>query len=184
MRPPPGNSGGAVSGAEPCPVAIEAQDNTRNARQTLSTGPNIAFLNLTNPSPAETTPKHTNARSGKTTGRETRFEEVLKQTARREAAHANASLRYARRPPIPAIRGRLVSLRAQRARMTRLAQRRAAQKESARLAFSCSNPDHGEHVTSNASNCSIASPVVCLPRQSSQTHTRQAQDQPRRQELA
>src|SRR2546430_5823657 len=89
-----------------------------------------------------------------------------------------------REVPTLAIRHALASLRVEWARRTRHAQTRAAQKESARLAFSCSNPDRGEHATSNALNCSIASPVLCLPRQSSQMHARQAQDQPPRQELA
>src|SRR5439155_7313247 len=120
----------------------------------------------------------------KTAGGQARFEEVPKQKTRRAAERGNALVRCAPRNPTLAIRHALASLRVERARRICDAQRRAAQKKSARLAFSCSNPDHGEHATSNALNCSIASPVLALPQQSSQMHTRQAQDQPLRQELA
>src|SRR5437667_3557286 len=64
------------------------------------------------------------------------------------------------------------------------AQRRAAQKESARLAFSCSNPDHGEQATSNALNCSTASPVLALSSLNSQTHRPREQQPAAPEELA
>jgi len=60
----------------------------------------------------------------------------------------------------------------------------AAQKESARLAFSCSNPDHGEHATSNALNYSIASPALALSSLNSQTHRPREQQPAAPEELA
>ena len=49
MRPPPGNNGGAVSGAGPCPLAVEAQNKTIGGSHTQIPQPtDIAIRNLTN----------------------------------------------------------------------------------------------------------------------------------------
>src|SRR6266851_1626131 len=48
---------------------------------------------------------------------------------------------------------------------------RPAQKARAWMAWSCSNPDRGDHATSNASHCSTASPVLASPRHCSRMRT-------------
>jgi hypothetical protein len=171
MRPPPGNNGGAVSGAGPCPPAVETQNNTTSASHRPLSYP-TRFRNLTSfPLQQRHDSEHTNACSRETTGGQTRCGEAGRPGGRRWAERGNAQRCREQRNRGHGTPKMLPSLRGRRARTIRHAQMKAAQKERASLAWSYSNPDHGGRATSNASTCSTASPVLASSRPRSQMRT-------------
>jgi len=166
MRPPPGNNGGAVSGAGPCPSTVEAQNSRASVSHAHVPLPrHVGLSNVTSFPPARwRNPGTQMPDSRETTGGQTRCGGAVRPVSGSRAGRGNGqrwceqrnlSHRIPRIPP---------SLRIQRARKIRHAQTRAAQKERASLAWSCSNPDHGGRSQSNASTCSTASPVLASSR--------------------
>jgi hypothetical protein len=114
--------------------------------------------------------RHTNPYAGKTTGGQTRCEEAEAMVLGKGAGRGNA-VRYCElRNPRRGIRQILGLLRMRWGSVARHARTRAAKKQSASLAWSCSNPDHGERVSCNAWTCSTASPVVASSRRHSRMH--------------
>ena len=172
MSPPPGNNGGAVSGAGPCPPAVEAQNNTTSAsHRPLSYPRRVPKSHEFFSSSKDNDSKHTNAYSRETTGGQTRCEEAGKPGSRRWAERGNGQRCCEQRNLGHGIPKMLPSLRIRRVRTIRHAQTKAAQKERASSAWSCSNPDHGGRAMSNASTCSTASPVPASSRPRSQMRT-------------
>ena len=171
MNPPPGNSGGAVSGAGPCALAVETQSKKTSANRRPFPYP-IRFRNLTSFSlqQRQRFQAHERVQPG-TTGGQTRCEEAGKPGNRRWAGRGIALRRSEQRNPNQRIRPTLAQLRIERGKRTYRAQTRAAQKDRAWLAWSCSNPDHGDGATSNALNCSTASPVLASSWHCSRMHT-------------
>jgi hypothetical protein len=76
MRPPPGNSGGAVSGAGPCAGTTQEQNNIISMAASDRPQTKIVFCNDTNlPSSKKSISRHTSSYGQKTTGGEIRLEE-------------------------------------------------------------------------------------------------------------
>jgi hypothetical protein len=170
MSPPPGNNGGAVSGAGPCPPAVEAQNTTSASHRPLSYL--IRLRNLTSfPSSKDNDFEHTNACSRETTGGQPRCEEARKPGSRRWAERGNGQRCCEQGKLGHQIPKMLPSLRRRGARTIRHAQIKAAQKERASSAWSYSNPDHGGRAMSNASTCSTPSRVLASSWPRSQMHT-------------
>src|SRR6266446_5646743 len=91
MSPPPGKSGGAVSGAGPCALATEAKSDNRTRANTKDRPRPLAFRYPIIFLPAESNvPRHTHPRSRETTGRLTRCEEVRTPLFGKLAARGNA----------------------------------------------------------------------------------------------
>jgi len=171
INPPPGNSGGAVSGAGPCPLAVAAQNNKTSA----SRKPRLHPMDLPNvtrfSSSKDNDSKHTNARSRETTGGQTRFEEARTPGSRRWAGRGIARRGCEPRNLSQRPRSTPAQARIRRGQRTRRDQAKAAQKSRASLAWSCSNPDPGDGATSNAPIYSTASPVPASSRHYSRIHT-------------
>jgi hypothetical protein len=123
------------------------------------------------PSSKDNDSEHTNACCRETTGGQTRCEEAGKPGGRRWAGRGNGQRCSEQRNLGHRIPKMLPSLRIRRARTIRHPQTKAAQKERASSAWSCSNPDYGGHAMSNASICSTASLVLALSRPRSQMRT-------------
>ena len=104
-------------------------------------------------------------------GKRLECEEAGASVSRRLAGRGNALRCCGQSNLRRGIRLMLASLQTRPGRRICRAQTRAAQKEHATWAWSCSSPDHGDRVTSNALNCSTASPVLALSWHCSRTHT-------------
>jgi hypothetical protein len=123
------------------------------------------------PSSKDNDSKHTNACRRETTGGQTRCEVAGKPGSRRWAGRGNGQRRSEQRNSGHRIPKTRPSLRIRPARTIRHAQTKAAQKERASSAWSCSNPDHDVRAMSNASTCSTASLVPASSPPRSQMHT-------------
>ncbi len=172
MSPPPGNNGGAVSGARPCPVAVGAQNNRTSMDHThIPQRKRVAFCNVTNFPPAKmTNPRHTNGWSRETAGGQTRCEEAEGPESGKWAERG-CKLRYCEQRKLSlGVRRTPASPPLQPGSGIGHAPKRV-QKERASLAWSCSNPDHGGRATSNALTCSSSSPALASSWLRSRTHT-------------
>ena len=164
MSPPPGNKGGAVSGAGPCPLAVEARKNTRSDSHThVLHYPEISRVFP----PAMGRFQAHQSISRETTGGQTRCEVVGSrgiEEGRSVAMRCNAGQRRSGWEFPEA--GITASTRGER----KCHRGEAAQKERASSAWSCNNPDHDDRATSKALNCNTASPFLASSPRRSQMH--------------
>jgi hypothetical protein len=171
MSPPPGNNGGAVSGAGPCPLAVDAQNKARSVSHRHLPHP-ITFRNLTKFSSSKRRQFQAHQSvSRETTGGQTRCEEVGEPMRRRLAGHGNAVRCCGQRKLSLGIRQMLASPRIRQGIRICHERMRAAQEQHASLAWSCNNPDHDDRATSNALPYSTASPVLASSLRRSRIHT-------------
>ena len=132
----------------------------------------MAFLFSQVLPPAETdVPKHTNASNRESTGGLTRCEEVLDSERSGLAARGNVPQSRGWRSLRHKLCQFLAAMRTPEESRKRHARTRAAQKERALLAWSCSNPERDANATSTALNCSTALPAQVSSRHRSRTHT-------------
>lgn len=127
--------------------------------------------NFTNFPPTDApVPKRTNTQSWETTGGQTRFGETAEPPDGRRAERGNSRQCWQRNSGHESC-WTAPEQRIQRAKRRHRTPTRAAQKERASHAWSCSNPAHDDLPTSKASNCSTAWPVPMWWRHRSPRHT-------------
>ena len=176
MSPPPGNNGGAVSGAGPCARVVEAPSNTTNNSDAHSPRPsrNI-FRSLTASPPAKMGfPARTCTESrGEPTGGQTRCGEAWRLVSKELAERGIALQSCGQKIPGYLIPQRVAQFRERRVKTKCLAETMADRKQRASRAWSCNTPDHDDRddrVKRTALNCSTASPVLASSRRRNRTH--------------
>jgi hypothetical protein len=110
--------------------------------------------------PVETgVPKHTNASSREPVGGRTRCEVAVRPKRRGSAERGRSQQLHDQRDGNPQGRRMLAVPRIKVGRGKRYARRKAAQKQCASLAWSCSNPGRDDRAKSTAWNCNTPSLV-------------------------
>lgn len=159
MSPPPGNKGGAVSGAGPCALTEVHTRRSTMGRRPIHRAMQNRFRSLTNAS----SNRNGEAKAHEylcrnTTGGQTRCGGVL-ELRNSYRAGRGIVLQQSEQTSLCQVRQKLAALRIQKLRRKLDSQTRAARTERASRASSCNNLDRDVHATSKASSHSTASPV-------------------------